>query len=200
MKTTLSMPRTISMAESVASARRPSAVRSAPIRSSGRALLRPAAARAARRARSRRGPPCRASGAARAARPPLPTPSGSPPRRRGSPPGSSRCARPSSSAGIWGKVARAAAMRWATSDRSRPMASGIIRERSIVSGSRRTAAQCLARTSRLWRKVSRSTRVQFHSSANSAAMRRVRFSPRPPITSRSRPWVGRGWFSALWSG
>ncbi len=60
-------------------------------------------------------------------------------------------------------------------------------ERVIVSGSRRTAAQCLASTSRFCRKVSGSTRVTFHSSANSAAMRRVRFSPRPPITSRRRP-------------
>ncbi len=80
------------------------------------------------------------------------------------------------------------------------MTMGIISECVIVSGSRPTAAQCAASTARLCSQPGMSTRVTFHSSANSAAIRIVRFSPRPPITMRSRSWVGNGYSSASRSG
>jgi hypothetical protein len=52
------------------------------------------------------------------------------------------------------------------------------------SGSRPKARQCSASTWRFWVKPAMSTLVTFHSSANSATILSVRFSPRPPMTMR----------------
>jgi len=132
---------------------------------------------------------------ARVARPLLPTPSGSPPRRRGSPPGSSRRGQPSSSRGHLGE-GRAGRRDGAGPRRtgSRPMASGTIRERF----DRPPGHGAPPRSA--WRgrlacggRYRRSTRVQFHSSAKLGRdAQGALLPPRPPITSRSRPWVGRG--------
>src|SRR5215472_9216540 len=77
-------------------------------------------------------------------------------------------------------------MRLATSPESRPMASGIMSERAMISGSRPNPRQCSARIRRFCVNVAWSTRVTFHSSANSATILSVRFSPRPPMTMRER--------------
>jgi hypothetical protein len=60
------------------------------------------------------------------------------------------------------------------------------------SRSRWTRPQWRESTSSLWRKVSISSRPVFHTSACSATIRRVRFSPAPPIISGNRAWSGFG--------